>query len=269
MDKWTPQQLQRLHEFDAERCVDIHCHCLPGIDDGPASIEDAIALCELLVADGITTVIATPHQLGRYDCTNLAADIRSAADALAAELKDREIPLDVLPGGDVRVDERIPALLTSGTIGSVADAGRHLLLELPHELFIDPIPMIDHLRETGIQAVITHPERYSYLQNRPHFAQKCLEHGAILQITCGSLVGSFGRRAYDEAWRLILAGMVSIVASDAHDVARRPPQMTAAIEALQRAVGPGVTRLLAIENPLRIVHGESLQPLKSFGNAGS
>ena len=269
MDKWSPQQLQRLHEFDTERSVDIHCHCLPGIDDGPPSMEDAVALCRRLVEDGITTVVATPHQLGRYDCTNTAEAIRAAAETLAAELKDREIPLEILPGGDVRVDERIPELLKSGRIGTVADAGSHLLLELPHELFIDPIPMIDRLRETGIQAVITHPERYSYLQNRPQFARKCLEHGAILQITCGSLVGGFGRRAYDEAWRLILAGMVSIVASDAHDSTRRPPQMSAAIDALQRTVGAAVTRLVAIENPLRIIHGESIQPLESFSNVDS
>jgi protein-tyrosine phosphatase len=269
MDQWSPPQLQRLHEFDGARSVDIHCHCLPGIDDGPSTLDDSIALCEALVADGITTVVATPHQLGRYDTTNTAAEIRSAAEILAAELKDREIPLEILPGGDVRVDERIPGLLKSGKIGTVADADRHLLLELPHDLFIDPIPMVDRLREAGIQGIITHPERYPYLQNQLQFARECLEHGALLQITCGSLLGAFGRRAYDEAWRLILAGMVSIVASDAHDITRRPPLMSAAISALRRAVGPKVTRLLAIENPLRIVNGEFIQPPESSGNVES
>jgi protein-tyrosine phosphatase len=263
-DSWSPQQLRRLDEFTAQRSVDIHCHCLPGLDDGPKDVSDAVALCQGLVADGITTVIATPHQLGRYDLANSADDVRSAVDNLTSELKDREIPLEVLSGGDVRVDERIPRLIDSGRIGTVADGGSHLLLELPHELFIDPIPMIDHLRESGIQAVLTHPERYPYLQALPDFARTCLEHGAVLQITSGSILGDFGRRAYDEAWRLILAGLVGIVASDAHDIARRPPRMTAAIDALKRTVGSELTRVLTIENPLRIVNGEFIHPRESF-----
>jgi protein-tyrosine phosphatase len=263
-DKWSPQQLRRLDEFNAPRSVDIHCHCLPGLDDGPQGVDDAIALCEALVADGITTAIATPHQLGRYDPANSADDVRCAVEFLTSELKDREIPLELLSGGDVRVDERIPRLIESGRLGTTADAGSHLLLELPHELFIDPIPLIDRLRVAGIQAVLTHPERYVYLQNLPEFAQTCLEHGAVLQVTSGSILGDFGRRAHDEAWRLILAGMVGIVASDAHDVMRRPPRMTPAIEVLKRTIGPTLTRVLTIENPLRIVNGEFIQPRESF-----
>src|SRR3954465_2690073 len=231
-ENWSPQQWHRLAEFDAPRSVDIHCHCLPALDDGPKDLDGSVALCEALVADGITSVIATPHQLGRYDLANSADDVRCAVDLLTSELKDREIPLEIHSGGDVRVDERIPRLIESGRLGTVADAGSHLLLELPHELFIDPIPMIDHLREAGIQAVVTHPERYVYLQTLPEFPRTCLEHGAVLQVTSGSILGDFGRRAHDEAWRLILAGLVDIVASDAHDVMRRPPRMTAAIDAL-------------------------------------
>lgn len=262
-DNWSPQQAARLDEFSAARSVDIHCHCLPGLDDGPKSVEDAIALCTALVADGITTVVATPHQLGRYDPANSADDVRAAVDLLNAELKDREVPLEVLSGGDVRVDERIPRLIESGRLATVADAGRHLLLELPHELFIDPISTIDRLRDSGIQAVLTHPERYPYLHNLQVFAKSCLDHGAVLQITSGSLLGDFGRRAYDEAWRLVLAGMVGLVASDAHDIKRRPPRMTAAIAALKQTVGPAITRVLTIENPLRIVKGEFIQPRES------
>jgi protein-tyrosine phosphatase len=263
-DNWSPQQLRRLEEFDAERSVDIHCHCLAGLDDGPQDVEHAVALCEALVADGITTVVATPHQLGRYDLANSAEQVRDAIEVLTAELKDREIPLELFSGGDVRVDERIPRLLESRRLATVADAGSHILLELPHDIFIDPIPIVDQLRESGIQSVLTHPERYPYLQSHPNFPQVCLEHGVVLQVTCGSILGDFGRRAHDEAWRLILAGMVGIIASDAHDVARRPPRMTAAIEALKRTIGPANTRALTIENPLRIVNGEPIHPPESF-----
>ena len=70
MEIWSPEQQQRLDDFSTPRAVDIHCHCLPGFDDGPASLEDSLALCQALVKDGITSVIATPHQLGRYDYAN-------------------------------------------------------------------------------------------------------------------------------------------------------------------------------------------------------
>src|SRR5690349_20732826 len=111
VEKWSQEQQQRLDDFNSRLSVDIHCHCLPGFDDGPASLEEAVALCQLLVKDGITTVIATPHQLGRYDRANSVEQVRHSVEVLKAELKDREIPLEVFPGGDVRIDERLPVLI--------------------------------------------------------------------------------------------------------------------------------------------------------------
>jgi protein-tyrosine phosphatase len=261
VEKWSQEQQLRLDDFNTLRSVDIHCHCLPGFDDGPGSLEEASALCQALVKDGITTVIATPHQLGRYDRANSLEQIRCSVEMLSAELKDREIPLEILPGGDVRIDERIPDLIESGDIGTVADAGRHILLELPHELFVDALPIIDRLRGLGLQTVLTHPERHPYLQNRDEWARACLEHGAVLQITSGSLLGEFGGRAYEQAWRLVRAGMVGIIASDAHDTLRRPPRMTEAIRLLTQNIGREATRLLAIENPLRVLNGRPIETL--------
>jgi protein-tyrosine phosphatase len=260
LEKWSPEQQQRLNDFSTQRAADIHCHCLPGFDDGPATLEDSLALCQALVKDGITSVIATPHQLGRYDRANSVEQVRRSVEELSAELKDREIPLELFPGGDVRIDERLPDLIESGEIGTAADARRHLLLELPHDIFVDALPIIGHLRELGIQTILTHPERHHYLHNRDHWARDCLELGAVLQITAGSLLGEFGGRAYEAAWRLIRAGMVGIVASDAHDTLRRPPRMTEAIRLLTLNIGREATRSLTIENPLRVLAGQPIEP---------
>lgn len=253
---WLPEQQHRLDEFNAARSVDIHCHCLPGLDDGPGSLEDSIALCEALVLDGITTVIATPHQLGRYDRLNSAEDIYEGVTELSAELDKLRIPLEILPGGDVRVDERLPKLLDLGEVRTAADAGCHLLLELPHELYVDPLSIIDLLRERGLQAIMTHPERHHYLSVRHSWAGDWITHGAVLQVTAGSLLGEFGDRAYHNAWHLVQNGLASLVATDAHDTNRRPPRMSEAIKLLTRQVGSDVTRLLTIENPLRVLSGE-------------
>jgi protein-tyrosine phosphatase len=256
---WSAEQRQRLEKYDTRRSVDIHCHCLPGLDDGPASIDEAISLCEALVHDGITSVIATPHQLGRYDRRNSAEQIRQAINQLTEELRRNGIPLEIFAGGDVRVDERLPRLLELGEVGTVADAGAHLLLELPHEIFVNPLPVIDLLRKRGVQAIMTHPERHHYLPSAGRWAYDWIEHGAVLQITAGSLLREFGNRAYESAWRLVSSGMASLVASDAHDVRRRAPRMSDAINVLTGQLGSETARLLTIDNPLRVLNGQALE----------
>jgi protein-tyrosine phosphatase len=257
--KWLPQQQQRLDAFNVPRCVDIHCHCLPGLDDGPAALEESLALCQAIAEDGITTVIASPHQLGRYDRLNSANVIRSAVADLSAATAEQGIPLEILPGADVRIDERLLRLLERDDVLTVADAGYHMLLELPHELFVDPLPTIDLLRERGIQPIMTHPERHSYLHGTIDWAADWIKHGAVLQVTAGSITGEFGSRAFEHAWQLIEADYVSLIATDAHDARRRPPRMSDAIQTLMLRSGEQTTRLLAIDNPLRLVEGKPIE----------
>jgi len=259
---WLPNQRQRLESFGTPRSVDIHCHCLPGLDDGPSSVAEAIKLCWSLVEDGLTTIVATPHQFGRYERENSAPRIRQAISELTAALVEEQIPLDILPGGDIRVDERLEKFLDSGEIGTVADSGRYLLLELPHELFVDPMSEIETLGRRGVQAIITHPERYRYLQGSMGRPQEWVAAGAALQITAGSLIGDFGKRAYDHAWQLVHAGIVTLIATDAHDAVQRPPRMSAAIELLIERVGHEATGTIAIDNPLRVIEGAPLRTMQ-------
>src|SRR3954469_7910457 len=134
----APSQQARLTRFNARRCVDVHCHVLAGVDDGPRNMTDAIALCRMLVEDGITDVIATPHQLGRFDGANHGPAVRAAVSTLQSHLDESAIPLCVHSGGEVRLDERIPKLLTDDKILTLADARSYLLLELPPGMVVDP-----------------------------------------------------------------------------------------------------------------------------------
>lgn len=255
---WMPEQRQRLAEFDVAQCVDIHCHVLPGLDDGPADISQAVALCAALAADGITTVCATPHQLGRYDRVNSAEVIRQGIEQLREVLQTEQIPLNILLGGDVRIDERLGKLLRAGEVVSLAEAGRHLLIELPHELLVDPVPTIEMLCEQGLQPIMTHPERHPYLAGKERLLQDWVRRGAVIQLTAGSLLGDFGRRAYKQAWQLLELGLASIVATDAHDVRRRPPAMTRALACLKNELSNDIARTLCIDNPLRVLQGEPI-----------
>ena len=248
----SPQRL-RLEWFGAAESVDMHCHCLPGVDDGPATLPEALALCKALVADGITTAVATPHQLGRYDLRNGGPDVRNAVARLQEELSRAGIPLTVVAGADVRVDERLPQLLESGHVLTLGDAGRFVLLELPHETYIEPLPLIRLLAARGIRGIVSHPERHDHVARRPQLVQPWLKEGALLQVTSGSLIGDFGMTAERCAWDLMRSAAVALVASDAHGAVRRPPRMTAAIDLVGRRMGKAFASRVCVENPARVL----------------
>jgi protein-tyrosine phosphatase len=238
--------------------TDIHCHCLPGLDDGPAAPVEALALCRALVADGIRRVVATPHQLGRFEGHYDAGAIRAAAGELSDRLREARIPLAVLPGADVRLDERIPQLLRSDTILTAADGRRYLLLELPHEVFIDPGTLLPELASMGVTAIITHPERHTHLARHPEYVRRWAEDGACLQITAGSFGGDFGRQSQKAAWAFIHAPLPILVATDAHDTSGRPPRLSEAYSLLAQEFGYIVADILCVENPCRVVEGRDL-----------
>ncbi len=241
-----------------EQYVDIHCHCLPGLDDGPAAMSESLSLCRALVEEGITTAIATPHQLGRFSECNEAAQIREAVSVINEELKSNDIALSVRAGADVRVDERICQLLEADKVLTLADDGKYILLELPFEIFIDIAPLLVDLASMGIQAIISHPERHAGLTKEPGTLQKWLEYSAHLQITAGSLLGAFGPTAKMFAWELLSSGLVSFVATDSHDLKGRSPCMRSAFGHISSKLGEKLARRVCIDNPTRVLKGQSI-----------
>ena len=258
-DYFTAAQRRRMKRFNVGQSVDLHCHCLPCLDDGPATLVDALALCRALVDDGISVAIATPHQLGRYQGRNEAADVRAAVAAMNRSLMVEEVPLRVLPGADVRVDEHIERLLGEDRILTLADRGAYLLLELPHDTFIDPLPLLRRLIDAGRRPILSHPERHRYLTARPQVVEPWLRCGAALQLTAGSFTGDFGTTAQRAAWYWLETGRAALVASDAHDAHRRPPRMTEAIRLIAARLGEDVARRVCAENPWRVLQGRELE----------
>lgn len=244
--------------LDEPGLVDIHCHCLPGLDDGPRELGESIDLCKALIDDGFSTVIATPHQMGRYEGVNTRERVLASLDSLTQELAAEQLPLRVLPGADVRIHDRLPSLVKAGEALTVGDKKQYLLLELPHDFYVDPSHLFATLAQEGTSTVLTHPERYRYLRAalEPVDAWRAL--GAVIQVTAGSLLGDFGRTAYGYAWRIVHAGLADVVATDAHDAVRRRPCMQAAIQRLEFEVGAAETNRLCRDNPRRILRGDPI-----------
>jgi protein-tyrosine phosphatase len=246
--------------------VDIHCHCLPGLDDGPATMSEALGLCRNLVADGIMTAVATPHQLGRYDGCNGNAEIRAAVSQLNRAIADTGLPLRVWPGADVRIDERIPDLLARDEVMTVADRGRHLLVELPAAARINPLGLARDLRPIGITPIITHPERCEHLCRGPQGVFEWLEEGICLQLTAGSIVGGFGPLAEAACWYWLRSGAVSLIATDAHGGKGRRPLMSRAFAAISRRLNPTVAHAVCIDGPQRVFRGQQITPAFTAGH---
>jgi protein-tyrosine phosphatase len=244
-----------------QRYVDIHCHCLPAVDDGPATETDALALCNALLDDGIEAVIATPHQLGRFSDCNEPARIRERVSILNGHLRNADIPLTILPGADVRVDERICDLLAADKILTLADGRKYILLELPSEIFIDIEPLLVQLGCLGIRAIISHPERHPAIAKQLRVLQNWFNHSTLLQVTSGSLLGKFGMQAEETAWQFLAAGWVSLVATDSHDLVGRRPCMRDAFRRISSKLGQNLACEVCIENPSRVLKGQDVRPV--------
>jgi len=241
------------------RCfTDIHCHILAGLDDGPETMSESLALCRSLTEQGIGCVVATPHQLGRFDGCNDAQKVREAVCSLGQALNNNGIALKVVPGAEVRVDERICKLLEADRILTLADGGRYILLELPYEVFIDVRPLLFELSCIGVQAVISHPEKCAPVAAMPQVVRRWLQDGAHLVITASSLLGDFGLKANKAAWYFLSSGWASLVATDAHDTDRICPKMKVAFDRISIKLGKDIASLVCIENPSRLVNGQDM-----------
>ena len=235
--------------------VDLHCHCLHGLDDGPADLDAALALCRALVADGIGTVVATPHQLGPFEGRLAAPAIRAATHSLTAELTRHGIPLRLLPGAEVRLHEQLLQLITADEVMTLADRHRWLLIEMPQEPFIDIGDLLKRLATQGVGIVFSHPERYPWIRRRlPEVLDWRAEWGIKLQVTAASLLGDFGEPVADLTWHLASLHAIDIVSSDAHSAqGLRRPRMTEAAELVRQRSGPEAVQQWFIDGPASVL----------------
>ena len=249
-----------------EAFVDLHCHCLPSLDDGPTSMSESVALCRRLVEDHVDIVVATPHQLGRFQAQTTTTEVRRAVERLNRILTNSDIDLQVVPGAEVRLDERIGQLLVEDEVLTLADMNRHILLELPEDVFIDIEPLRAQLRSQGVNLVIAHPERNRALLAHPNALWRWLDSGVALQVTAASLAGHSDSPVERAAWALVAQGWVAVVATDAHDGRVNRPHMTAAYEMIRAHLGHELARLLCVENPRRVLNAQDLIP--AFSKVG-
>jgi protein-tyrosine phosphatase len=216
--------------------IDLHCHLLPGIDDGAGDLQASLEMARLSVADGVTVIACTPHIFpGVYD--NSGPDIRRRIRHLQSQLDAQKIACRLVTGADVHVAPYLVAKLKSGEALSLNDS-RYVLVEPPHHILPPNTDgLFFSLLSAGYFPILTHPERMTWAEREYDVLVWLVQSGVWMQITAGSVLGKFGPRAKKLSERMLREGMAHIVASDAHDPEQRAPLMGEALTALRGLVG--------------------------------
>ena len=233
--------------------TDIHCHILPGVDDGAESMDEALAMARMARASGVRRIIATPH-------CNLPGDernYRSGAmtrrfNSLSRALQTAGIDVEILPGAEIFATPEVPELLRQKKLLTLANS-RYLLMEFYFDE--DAATMNGLLRrvaELGYVPVVAHPERYDAVQRDPYLVGRWFHSGYVIQLNKGSILGRLGRRSEAAADWILARGLAHTVASDAHSSEVRTPHMTEIRRYLTDRCDSSYADILLTVNPDRI-----------------
>jgi protein-tyrosine phosphatase len=229
--------------------IDLHCHILPSIDDGPSDIEQSIRMAKIAAIDGIKKIVATPHIT---DGTDLSERIRNHCEILIQKLQDLNVPIEILPGGELPA-VTAPTAFKKYTINQT----NYVLIEFPHSYLPQSArETLFNLVSAGLFPIISHPERNSSVVQNPNRLLELLDANIFVQITAGSLTGNFGRNEQQCARYLLKKGVVDILATDAHDDDYRRPELSSGLKIAAKLIGKTAAGHLVNRNPSAIINGE-------------
>ncbi|MBT2605118.1 tyrosine protein phosphatase [Bacillus sp. ISL-53] len=217
--------------------IDIHCHIIPGVDDGAADLNESLNMAKKAVEAGITHLFATPHHLNeKY--VNVKSDIIDRAGRLNESLQQENIPLTIHLGQEVRIHRDIFTSLEKKEILTLDNNGTYLLLELPS----GKVPtytqeVIYELLLKGITPIIVHPERNKELIENHKLLFELVQEGALTQLTSGSIIGQFGKNIKSFSKKIIEHNLAHFIATDAHDIGSRGFTLQQAYETITKAYG--------------------------------
>ena len=240
--------------------IDIHSHILPGIDDGPAQMEEAIQMARIAAADGITEMIATPHVNDHFpaivaDAARQRAGFEPDVAAFNQHLRAVGLDLMIRPGAEIAYAQIDDADLT--VLGM--NGTRYVLIEFPHtHLPINAAEVIFKLVINGYRPIVAHPERNPSVIDNPKKLMVLRERGALAQLTAASLTRANDPDIRQCARYLVKKGAVDFIATDAHSAGSRPPTLSAARDMAAKQVGTQRAAALVSGNPLALLKGEPI-----------
>jgi protein-tyrosine phosphatase len=241
--------------------IDLHCHILPGIDDGPESLDEAIDMCRAAVADGVKCIVATPHfKPGTYEFTG--SRVAEVVNALMAAVQNSRLDIRILPGAEVTVSPEMSANLKVGGYLTL-NHGMYFLAEFsPIAVPAGWDTFLLSFLNAGLTPIIAHPERNAWFIHHPEALAAAVQSGVKIQITAMSLTGAFGIEARDFSVDLLWQNLVHVIASDGHSVDFRPPKLFEAVRLAADVVGRLRAEALVTANPLAIIEGRPIPAME-------
>ncbi len=239
--------------------IDIHSHILPGLDDGPQSMAEALQMCRIASSDGIRTIVATPHYNPGSPGWSVT-QLQECLTALQKAVRAAGIDLTLLPGAETTLTPELTSLLIGNDTFLTINRGIYFLVEFgPHSVPANAEQFLTSLLSVGLVPVIAHPERCTWFTYRPEMLTRLARLGALLQLTAGSILGHFGPEARNLCRYLITGGMAHVIASDAHDCGDRSPLLSEAVSLVADLVGREAARAMVTTTPAAIIAGRRLQ----------
>ena len=234
--------------------VDLHCHILPGLDDGPDTMEESLEMAETAIADGITHVVATPHSNDRFWFD--FSQVRRLLDELQARIGNR---LRFATGCDLHLNAENLGLLRKQPKHYCINQRDYLLVEF-NEISIPPAMdrTLHEMQLSGLRLIVTHPERNVILRTHPERLREWVRRGCFVQVTSNALTGGFGPTAQQIGLQWIGEGIVHFAASDAHNNRNRPLRLQTAYDVVADQFGEEKARALFVENPHAAFEGRDL-----------
>jgi protein-tyrosine phosphatase len=238
--------------------ADIHVHLLAGLDDGPRTLDAAVAMCRVAAAEGVQAMAATAHQNERWKDVTPARIVEATAELRAALQRER-IPVVVYPNAEVTAAPDTPAAWRDGRLLSVGGRGRYLLVEMPRGAFVDLLPTVRDLRAAEVRTILAHPEKEPEYLHGDGPLEALIAAGCLVQVSASSVTDPKNREDRVALRRWFKRGMVHLLASDGHSPNRRPPLMAAAHREICRWVGPLAADRIAGGNGMAILNGERVR----------
>jgi len=249
---------------ERRRMIDLHCHILPGVDDGAETLAEAEEMARLAGRDGIRTIVATPHLFKGTDRPPDFEFFEGQKEALEKTLNKGGVEVSIKRGGEVHISHSLIAEINRHREKLVVNGGAYMFVEFPHyQVFPGIKSMFFELMSLGIVPIIAHPERNAVFGERPEILYDLVRAGALAQANRGSFLGVYGRTAAAAAARLLEYNLLHFIGSDGHDTTSYPPILSDAVERVGHMIGVKNARALVSDNPRAVLENKEIPFLPS------
>ncbi len=247
--------------------IDLHCHILPGLDDGAKSLEEAVEMAQIAEDEGIERIIATPHLFRENYLYEDLGIIEEKRKELSRALKVNNIHLELLSGAEVHIAHNLMEEIRKNRNSLVVNRSSYMFVEFPsRHVFSGAKELFFELMSEGIIPIIAHPERNSVFVRNPSFLYELIQMGSLAQANSGSLSGMYGRGAEQAVCRFLEMNLIHFIASDGHNTNALAPRLSEARERAERIIGKEGATALVKGNPGAVLEDKEIPYLPEAKN---